>query len=223
MYYIIERKKSMCKEYNMPLKKKAGFTLVELLIVIAIIGIITAISAPGVIEWLKIRRIHDSALSLASTFENVKAYAGRMRRPMVVAYVDNNHFATYTFTGEYAPANLQPSSYSNYSGPGTSDPFGSGNRLRNPMATRVNMSRWEGQFSGNIVTSIIIQPNGAMEKFQGGDFSGATEPLGDIYTATFLDTVIQTEGPEELKAPTTWIVVINPTGSVTVRRSDKEE
>ncbi|MBN2135682.1 MAG: prepilin-type N-terminal cleavage/methylation domain-containing protein [Acidobacteria bacterium] len=207
----------------MAIKKKAGFTLVELLIVIAIIGIITALSVPGIIEWLKIRRIHDSAISLASTLENVKAYAGKMRRPMVVAYVDNNHFATYTFTGTYAPEFLQPSSYSNYSGPGATDPQGSGSKLRNPMATRVNMSRWQGQFSSNIVPAIIIQPNGAMEKFQGGIFSGITEPLGDIYEATFTDNVIQVEGPPELKTVTTWKVVIYPAGTVNVRRLDKEE
>ncbi len=62
----------------------AGFTLLELLIVIAIMGIIVAFSLPDITEWLVSQKIHAASQSLQKSLEWAEGYAIRSGNPVTV-------------------------------------------------------------------------------------------------------------------------------------------
>jgi|GEM_PF-3045910 len=200
---------------------KKGFSLVEMLVVIAIIGIIVGLALPSVDQWYKIRRVHDAALSLASTFENMKVVAGTLRKPVVVGFVDDLHFGVYDFSGQLMPVQYQPESSSGYKGEGVNSPWG-GERLKNPIPSRIKMSIPAGINGGITTKTIVIMPNGSLQRFTGGDFTANLEPLGDIFRVTFVDTIIQQEGDQNMKAITSWRVDIQPSGEVIVKKLHDE-
>ena len=56
------------------LKKKEGFTLIELMIVVAIIGILAAIAIPAFINYVKRSKTSEAASNLKALFTGAAAY-----------------------------------------------------------------------------------------------------------------------------------------------------
>lgn len=69
------------------MKNKSGFTLMELMIVIAIIAIISAVAVPNMIAWRNNHQLNGSARELLSVINGAR-----------LAAIKNNAAVTLTFT-----------------------------------------------------------------------------------------------------------------------------
>lgn len=71
------------------IKKKAGFTLVELMVAVAIIGIMAAVAAPGFIAWLPNYRLKSAARDVYSALQNARLLAVKENTTVRVVFVDD--------------------------------------------------------------------------------------------------------------------------------------
>ena len=62
---------------NKLLSKKEGFTLIELMIVVAIIGILAAIAIPAFVNYVKRSKTSEAGANLKSLFTGAAAYYER--------------------------------------------------------------------------------------------------------------------------------------------------
>lgn len=63
-----------------------GFTIVELLIVISIMGIISAISVPGLLEWRRNAQYKEAAQTALTALRQAKGQAVNLNRPVAVRF-----------------------------------------------------------------------------------------------------------------------------------------
>jgi prepilin-type N-terminal cleavage/methylation domain-containing protein len=78
------------------LRDKKGFTMIELLIVIAIIGITAAVASPYIIDWIPTIRVNSAARDLVSEMQLARMKAVSERNNYVITFdTANNQYSIY--------------------------------------------------------------------------------------------------------------------------------
>jgi len=77
--------------------KNNGFTLVEICVVIAIIGIISAIAVPSMLAWRQDAKLRDAAFNLRSDLELAKMRAIRENASVPLTFTATSY--TFNFAG----------------------------------------------------------------------------------------------------------------------------
>ncbi len=67
-----------------------GFTLVEVMVVVALIGILTAIAVPAVLTWLPNMRLKAAARDLYSNMQKTRMNAIRANQPWTIVFEPAN-------------------------------------------------------------------------------------------------------------------------------------
>lgn len=80
----------MSKSTLTPLANKAGFTLIEVIVTVTVIGIIAAIAAPNISLQLANQRIKSTTATLDSALKEARSESLIRRRDIVVDYKNNS-------------------------------------------------------------------------------------------------------------------------------------
>ena len=84
------------------MKKNSGFTLIELMVTIAIIAVVTAITIPNIISWLPNHRLGTASRDILSVLQQVRL---RAVKDNAVAFIQFNPGSnSYTVTLANTPA-----------------------------------------------------------------------------------------------------------------------
>lgn len=73
-------------------KSFSGFTLIEVMIVIAIIGIMAVIAAPNFTQYMKSRRLSGATMQLYVDLTNARMQAVSQNNKVIVALISNNSY-----------------------------------------------------------------------------------------------------------------------------------
>ena len=93
---------------SLPPHKQQGFTLVELLLVLAIAGIMAAIAYPTMSDWLAYRRVSAKSEQLINLLRLARAESVRLNLPVYICPVDianngkSNNYCSTSNTEGYA-------------------------------------------------------------------------------------------------------------------------
>ena len=78
------------------MKKTAGFSIFELLVVIAVVAVVSAIVTPNIISWRNNAKLRGAADNLKGDLQMSKARAVRERTPVTVTFGAIDYQVTYT-------------------------------------------------------------------------------------------------------------------------------
>lgn len=103
------------------MRRNSGFSLVEVAVTIAIIGIMSAIAIPSFLSWLSDKGLHNASRDLYSNFRKAQMNAVKRNRNCAVTFDGSTGYVVYvdenrSFSldaGEQVIAEAQWSSYRN--------------------------------------------------------------------------------------------------------------
>ncbi|MBC7365005.1 MAG: GspH/FimT family protein [Candidatus Aminicenantes bacterium] len=85
--------------------KKKGFTLIEIIVVVGIIGILLAVSYPSILNILEVRALESSARELLTTLEAARYQAVNDKVNCRVRFFQENNEWHYLVETEETPGN----------------------------------------------------------------------------------------------------------------------
>ncbi len=112
------------KDRNIIREKQRGFTLIEVVMVIAIIAILLTIAVPAINGWLPNYRLRSAARAIYSDFQRAKFAAVKEREDVVISFTP----AAFTPSG-------REGSYTVFVDDGTGPGGIKGNDIREPNST----------------------------------------------------------------------------------------
>jgi prepilin-type N-terminal cleavage/methylation domain-containing protein len=73
---------------------QAGFSLIEIMVVLAVIAILASVGAPNMRNWMRIYRLKSAAMDLYTNMQLAKSHAAKENREWRILFDDTN--TTYT-------------------------------------------------------------------------------------------------------------------------------
>ena len=118
--------------------RQAGFTMVELMVVVGMIAILTAIAVPNIISWLPNYRAKAAARDMISNFQKAKMEAVKRNTDVVINFTTANA----TQAGSYRI-------FVDDADPGTEGVFDAGE----PILAQVNMPKNVSLYSASFLAT----------------------------------------------------------------------
>jgi type IV fimbrial biogenesis protein FimT len=135
----IWRKIAMYDQYcKASCHRQAGFTMVELMIVIVVIAILSAIAVPNIISWLPNYRLKSAARDMLSNFQKAKMEAVKANKDVIIQFT----------TGAYTPSG-QVGSYRIFVDDDSDGNFTAGERVLAQVNMPKNVSLYTTNFTGD--------------------------------------------------------------------------
>ncbi len=78
---------------------KSGFTLIEVMVVVAIVGIMSAVAIPSIINWLPNYRLSSAAGDIVSCLQEAKMRAVKENTNVIVIF-SSNEYEAFVDNGE---------------------------------------------------------------------------------------------------------------------------
>tara|TARA_B100000287_G_scaffold375627_1_gene376240 strand:- start:1412 stop:2086 length:675 start_codon:yes stop_codon:yes gene_type:complete len=83
-------------------KNNKGFTILEVVVVLLIVGIISALAYPGISNWAKDREVSSAAIKIKNLFTNINAQVQRGLYGFVQVYVFSGDTVTVVSKGMFS-------------------------------------------------------------------------------------------------------------------------
>jgi len=94
-------------ELGKSVQKNKGFTLIELMVTIAVLGIIATIAAPSFGDAIKKQQLNNTAKELAYLFGQARAQSAALRKKVTIKFANGtNDATTFYWTSKYSDIRL---------------------------------------------------------------------------------------------------------------------
>lgn len=133
-----------------------GFTAIELMVVIAMIGILTSVCYPTMKSWRESNKINSSAMDIKSILEMAKSQAIKNQKPVAVSFSAGTGSA-----GAYrAFTNIGKTDVETFD-------EGAGDELYKDGSVKKDVTLFDADFEGDEANTVVFSPLGLATSYKG--------------------------------------------------------